>query len=67
MKVESLLNATIEDLFYTVDKQALNEQSRMLKSGKIHLVGIGASFLTTYNLYHKFNRAVAAILIMIVT
>ena len=34
MKVESLLNATIEDLFYTVDKQALNEQSRMLKSGK---------------------------------
>ena len=29
----------------------------MLKSGKIHLVGIGASSLTTYNLYHKFNRA----------
>ena len=58
MKVESLLNATIEDLFYTVDKQALERAiAHVKKAEKIHLVGIGASSLTTYNLYHKFNRA----------
>ncbi len=35
MKVESLLNATIEDLFYTVDKQALERAiAHVKKSGK---------------------------------
>ena len=68
MKVESLLNATIEDLFYTVDKQALERAIAHVKKRKNSFVGIGASSLTTYNLYHKFNRAGRqAILIMIVT
>ncbi|MBX8977364.1 MurR/RpiR family transcriptional regulator [Enterococcus gallinarum] len=58
MKVESLLSATIEDLFYTVDKKAVERAINHLKKAeKIYLVGIGASSLTTYNLYHKLNRA----------
>ena len=34
MKVESLLNATIEDLFYTVDKQALERAIAHVKKRK---------------------------------
>ncbi len=58
MKVESLLNSSIEDLFYSIDKEALARSIGAIKQAEtIHLVGIGASSLTTYNLYHKFNRA----------
>lgn len=58
MKVESLLSATVEDLFYSIDKEALARAIKAIKqAATIHLVGIGASSLTTYNLYHKFNRA----------
>ncbi|MGH2335376.1 MurR/RpiR family transcriptional regulator, partial [Enterococcus faecalis] len=38
MKVESLLNATIKDLFYTVYKQALERAiAHVKKAEKIHL------------------------------
>ncbi|MGH2311359.1 MurR/RpiR family transcriptional regulator, partial [Enterococcus faecalis] len=58
MKVVSLLNATIVDLFYTVDKQVLVRAiAHVKKAEKIHLIVIGASSLTIYNLYHKFKRA----------
>jgi DNA-binding MurR/RpiR family transcriptional regulator len=58
MKVESLVTTTVEDLFYAIDKQALKRSVKAVKQAEtIHLVGIGASSLTTYNLYHKFNRA----------
>ena len=68
MKVESLLNATIEDLFYTVDKQAFERAIAHVKKRKNSFGWNWCSSLTTYNLYHKFNRAGRqAILIMIVT
>lgn len=57
-KVESLLTTTIDDLFFSIDKAALERSIELMeKAGTIHLVGIGASSLTTYNLYHKLNRA----------
>ncbi|ALS37199.1 DNA-binding MurR/RpiR family transcriptional regulator [Enterococcus rotai] len=57
-KVESLLNATIEDLFELVDKQALKRSIDVIKQAEtIYLMGIGSSSLTAYDLYHKFNRA----------
>lgn len=58
VKVESLLSATIEDLFYSIDKSALERSVNAIRQADtIHLAGIGASSLATYNLYHKFNRA----------
>ena len=57
-KVESLLTTTIDDLFFSIDKLTLKHSIELLeKANTIHLVGIGASSLTTYNLYHKLNRA----------
>lgn len=57
-KVESLLNATIEDLFELVDKQALKRSIDVIKQAEtVYLMGIGSSSLTAYDLYHKFNRA----------
>ena len=57
-KVESLLNATIEDLFELVDKQSLRRSIDAIKQAEtVYLIGIGSSSLTAYDLYHKFNRA----------
>lgn len=57
-KVESLLNATIEDLFDLVDKQALKRSIAAIKQAEtVYLIGIGSSSLTAYDLFHKFNRA----------
>ncbi len=70
MKVESLLNATIEDLFIQWINKPWNEQSRMLKKRKkfiwLELVPL---LLTTYNLYLTSLTALVAkqFLIMIVT
>lgn len=57
-KVEALINSTMTDLLYVLDKQELEKAIAAIKKAEtIYLLGIGASSLTTYNLYHKFNRA----------
>lgn len=58
VKVESLLNTTVADLFDLIDKQALKQSIDAIKQAEtIYLIGIGSSSLTAYDLYHKFNRA----------
>ncbi|MFD2306679.1 MurR/RpiR family transcriptional regulator [Enterococcus termitis] len=58
IKVESLLNTTVGDLFDLIDKQALQRSIEQIKSAEtIFTIGIGSSSLTAYDLYHKFNRA----------
>ncbi|MGX7058965.1 MurR/RpiR family transcriptional regulator [Vagococcus humatus] len=57
-KVSHIVTSTMSDLWQTVDKQALNRSIALLNQAeKVYLLGMGASSLTTYDLYHKLNRA----------
>lgn len=57
-KVGQLIKNSIDDLQYTMVRDELQQGIELVKKAKtIYLLGIGASSLTTYNLYHKFNRS----------
>src|SRR5699024_3229229 len=48
----------IDDLLAFLDHQSIEKAVQLLRKAEtVYLVGIGASSLTTYDLYHKFNRA----------
>lgn len=57
-KVANLVENTIEDLLYLIDEEKMQAAIEALRQAEtVYLLGIGASALTGYNLYHKFNRA----------
>lgn len=57
-KLDSLASNSLRDLFYQLDKQALEAAINIIRSSKkVYLLGIGASSLPAYDLYHKLNRA----------
>lgn len=57
-KVGALLQSTIDDLLQLIDIDVMENAIAALRQAEcIYLAGIGASSLTAYNLYHKFNRA----------
>lgn len=57
-KVGQLIKNSIDDLQYTIVMDEIRKGIELIKKAQtIYLLGIGASSLTTYNLYHKFNRS----------
>jgi DNA-binding MurR/RpiR family transcriptional regulator len=57
-KVAVLLKTAIGDLTRTLDKNQAKLAIELIKKARrIFIFGVGASSLTAYNLYHKFNRA----------
>lgn len=57
-KVSSLINSTMTDLINIINNDELSKAIEQMKKAKtIYLLGMGASSLTAYNLYHKLNRA----------
>src|SRR5699024_4350691 len=57
-KVELLINQTMADLMAILDEKRLSEAIEYIKQAEtVYLLGIGASSLSAYNLYHKLNRA----------
>lgn len=56
-KVEMLVDNTNHDLFELLDKDALSKAIDCLKNSEnIYLLGIGASMLPAYDMYHKLKR-----------
>lgn len=57
-KVDVLVDGAMKDFFYQLDKEALKEAiDAVKKARRICLMGIGASMLPAYDLFHKFKRA----------
>ena len=57
-KVVFLVKNSVADLLHTLDKNQVERAINLIKkSEQIYLFGVGASALTAYDLYHKFNRA----------
>lgn len=57
-KVAYLVTSTIGDLVEQLDFSQLEEVASHLREAEtIYLLGLGASSLTAYDLYHKLNRA----------
>lgn len=57
-KLEVLLGTSIQDFFYQLDKAVLQQAIDMVKKARrIYLIGIGASALPAYDLFHKLKRA----------
>lgn len=57
-KVDALINSTMSDLLNLLDEDQIGAAIQAIKKAEtVYLLGIGASSLTAYNLYHKFNRA----------
>ena len=57
-KVGALINSTMDDLLYIMDEEQVALAIQAIKRAEtVYLLGIGASSLTAYNLYHKLNRA----------
>lgn len=57
-KVEILINSTMTDLKNLINEIDIKQAISQIKQAEnIYMLGIGASSLTAYNLYHKFNRA----------
>ena len=56
-KVEMLVDNTNHDLFELLDKDVLSKAIDCLKNSEnIYLLGIGASMLPAYDMYHKLKR-----------
>ncbi|WP_416324528.1 MurR/RpiR family transcriptional regulator [[Eubacterium] hominis] len=56
-KVEMLIDTTNHDLFDVLDKDVLSDAIECLsQSENIYLLGIGASMLPAYDMYHKLKR-----------
>jgi len=57
-KMEVLYNTSAQDFFYQLDKAALEKAIRVIgQARRIYLIGIGASYLPAYDLFHKLKRA----------
>lgn len=57
-KLEVLLNSAFQDFFYQLDKEALEKAITAVKGARrIYLMGIGASSMPAYDLFHKLRRA----------
>ncbi len=56
-KVELLYDTANHDLFALLDKDSLSQAiDRLCESENIYLLGIGASMLPAYDMYHKLKR-----------
>lgn len=57
-KLEVLLTTALQDFFYQLDKEALARAIQAVKGARrIYLMGIGASMMPAYDLFHKLRRA----------
>ncbi|MEY8351779.1 MurR/RpiR family transcriptional regulator [Lachnospiraceae bacterium 54-53] len=57
-KMEVLVDTAFQDFFYQLDKTALEMAIHGIKKARrIYLMGIGASMLPAYDLFHKLKRA----------
>lgn len=57
-KMDVRITAEFQDFFYQLDKEALSLAIRAVKGARrIYLMGIGASMLPAYDLFHKLRRA----------
>ena len=57
-KLEQKLATAMKDFFYQLDKEALLQAIHVLKkSRRIYTLGIGASMMPAYDLFHKLKRA----------
>ncbi|MDD3252801.1 MAG: MurR/RpiR family transcriptional regulator [Lachnospiraceae bacterium] len=57
-KLEVLFGASLQDFFYQLDKEALEQAIQKIKGARqIYLMGIGASMMPAYDLFHKLRRA----------
>ena len=56
-KMHFLVEASYKDFFYQLDKERLKKAIQVVKKArKIYLLGIGASMLPAYDLFHKLRR-----------
>lgn len=57
-KLDVLLTAAFQDFFYQLDQEALAAAIQAVKGARrIYLMGIGASMMPAYDLFHKLRRA----------
>jgi DNA-binding MurR/RpiR family transcriptional regulator len=57
-KLEGLINGATKDFFYQLDYEALEQAiCKVRNARRIYLLGIGASMLPAYDLFHKLKRA----------
>lgn len=57
-KMENLVEGALKDLFYQLDYDALEQAiSKVKRARRIYLLGIGASMMPAYDLFHKLKRA----------
>lgn len=57
-KMRLMVETAFQDFFYQIDKAELERAIKALrKARKIYTLGIGASMLPAYDLYHKLRRA----------
>lgn len=57
-KLDVMITSEFQDFFYQLDKDALLKAIEAVKKArKIYLLGIGASMLPAYDLFHKLRRA----------
>ena len=53
-----LIKSSNEDFFYQLDKNALEKAFKLIRNARnIYMLGIGASSLSAYDLFHKLKRA----------
>lgn len=57
-KMENLVTGALKDLFYQLDYDALKQGIEAIKGARrIYVLGIGASSLPAYDLFHQLKRA----------
>lgn len=57
-KLDVLLSTAMQDFFYQLDQDALGRAIRRVRGARrIYLMGIGASMMPAYDLFHKLRRA----------
>ncbi|MEI0701454.1 MurR/RpiR family transcriptional regulator [Brachyspira intermedia] len=57
-KIMLLIKSSNEDFFYQLDKNALEKAFKLIRNARnIYMLGIGASSLSAYDLFHKLKRA----------
>ncbi|TXJ46810.1 MurR/RpiR family transcriptional regulator [Brachyspira pilosicoli] len=57
-KIMLLIKSSNEDFFYQLDKDALERAFKLIRKARnIYMLGIGASSLSAYDLFHKLKRA----------
>lgn len=57
-KIMLLIKSSNEDFFYQLDKNHLDKAFKLIRKARnIYMLGIGASSLSAYDLFHKLKRA----------